>query len=209
MMEKMEVQRNRKVKQTCPVCKNTHMLTLHHILPKYIFREIETIERECFLNGNNSYWLCSRCHSKYESSATQLRLRLVKDFNFPTEGLNPFVKNVEYAKVKNLCRFMTGKFSRNAYNYSIYEAYNFVKDFHGKEYVSYDEILKLIKIKDNVPNVHYVNLGEFLIEQVGIGELDRLYRESLLNFLKKRKVKKESRIINKNKKYNKRYKNKQ
>ena len=102
---------------------------------------------------------------------------------------------------------MTGKFTRNAYNHSIYEAYNFVKDFYGKEYLSYDEILKLIKIKDNVPNVHYMNLGKFLIEKIGVGELDRLYRESLLNFLKKRKVNKINRIINKNKKYKKRYKN--
>ena len=47
---------NRRGKHICPVCKEKTHLTLHHILPKYIMKEIDksNVEYQYFLRGNNS-----------------------------------------------------------------------------------------------------------------------------------------------------------
>lgn len=202
MKEKIRVKSDRKEKQICPVCKNSRKLTLHHILPKFIFRELKENFKNGFLNGNNSYWLCSRCHTKYESESTKLRKQMLNELNFPVGALNPFIHNKQLVKIKSLCRYMIGKFSKNAYDYSIYEAYNFLKAFYNKKYISYDKIIEYSKMRDSVPNTNYKNVGQFLIKKLGIKELDYIYRKSLLNFLNKRTIHKDNLISNRNKQYN-------
>ncbi len=97
---------------------------------------------------------------------------------------------------------MIGKFSKNSYDYSIYEAYNFVKEFYNEKYITYDKIIECSKMKDSVPNPNYKNIGKFLIEKLGVKELDYIYRKSLLNFLNKRTIHIDNLISNRNKQYN-------
>lgn len=84
---------------------------------------------------------------------------------------------------------MTGKYRTNVYNYSIYEAYNFVKNYYNKEYLAYHEIEELSEIFDRIPNEKYINPGIFLIENIGVENLDIIYRQNLNDFLKNRNVK--------------------
>ena len=98
---------------------------------------------------------------------------------------------------------MTGKYRGNIYNYSVYEAYKFVIDFYRVKYMPYDEIEKLSVIKDIAPNPNYINAGKFLIEHMSLRELDSLYRQDLIKFLKKRNVKTFNLIPEQNKNYEK------
>lgn len=181
--------RDKKAKEKCPVCGNKTKLTLHHILPRYIFKEIKTDDRVFFLNGANSYWLCRKCHDKYEGKATNLRNKLLRNLFFPKKAmLLPFVLHSERRKVRTLCRFMSGKYSENNYGYSIYQAYEYVKKIYKKPYLAYDEILEWSGMEEVVPNEDYINIGEFLIEKLGVEELDRLYRKDFREFLIKRNV---------------------
>ena len=102
MEENAKIHSKRKLKQVCPVCKNTEKLTLHHILPRYIFKEIRTNEREYFLNGANSYWLCRKCHDKYESKAISLKNKLLKEQFFPKKSYLPFVLDANLRKIRNI-----------------------------------------------------------------------------------------------------------
>lgn len=191
----------KKTKQICPVCGTKLKLTLHHILPKYIFKEIKTDDRAFFLTGENSYRICRKCHDNYEKRANNLKKKLLKDLDFPEVSLMPFVLDMEKRKVRNLCRFMAGKFTTNNYNYSIYEAYNYVKKLYNKQYLSYDEILHWSNINDVIPNEKYIGIGRFLIEKLGVEELDRLFRNDLRIFLQKRNATQVEAILEKNKYY--------
>lgn len=173
----------------CPICGKESVLTLHHILPRFIFKEITSEDRDFFLNGHNSYWMCRECHDKYEDIANTLRLQLLNDNNYPEDAYLTEVLNRGLKKVKNLCRCMTGKYRTNVYNYSIYEAYNFVKNYYNKEYLAYHEIEELSEIFDRIPNEKYINPGIFLIENIGVENLDIIYRQNLNDFLKNRNVK--------------------
>jgi len=195
------MQTNKKIQQTCPVCNRNRLLTIHHILPRYIVREIKTDEKRHFVNGENSYWLCFRCHRKYERKANILRKKLLKEFNYPIHCESPVIQVKELIKIKNLCRYMTGKFHRNNYNHSIYESYNFVTKFYNRKYMAYDEIESLSAMRDTVDNPDYIKNGCFLLEHISIKELDILYRKDLRDFLKKRSVKKDNLIPEINKYY--------
>lgn len=183
----MRRKKNKKDK-LCPVCKKNVALTLHHILPRYIFREIQDEERRYFLDGKNSYWLCDKCHAKYENNATQFRTNLLYKLNYVRQQEDKFIKDANAVKIKNLCRFMTGKFHTNIYNYSIYEAYNFVKSFYDKKYLTYDTILNLSEMRDTIYNPNYLTYGKFLITVMPVKELDFLYRKNFIKFLNREKV---------------------
>jgi len=96
---------------------------------------------------------------------------------------------------------MTGKFYKNNYNYSIYQAYNFVKGFYNKKYMPYDEIEKLSNIKVAIPNPNFIRPGKFLLEHLKVEELDYLYRENFIQFLTHRKVGKKNFILEQNEHY--------
>ena len=201
MAKKIKTQSNKKIVQICPVCRNKKMLTIHHILPKFIFREIETPDRVYFLNGDNSYWLCTNCHCKYEKRADALKDGLLKEFSFPENSITPFILDDGLRMVRNLSRYMTGKYSKNNYNFSIYQSYEAVRKFYGKKYLTYDEILEYSDMNDTIPNEKYINRGKFLINNVGVEKLDELFRNDLIGFLTKRSVKQGNLIPEKNKHY--------
>lgn len=202
MIKRVKVKSDRTIKQKCPVCRNRRYLTLHHILPQFIFREVVGIDRASFLNGRNSYWLCAKCHTKYESESTKLRNQMLSELNFPEGSENRYVKQKQLVKIKSLCRYMAGKFPKTQYGYSIYESYNFVKEFYNEKYIIYDKIIQYANMKDTTPNPDYINLGQFLLEKIGLKELDYIYRKDLLNFLNRRDIHEYNLIPERNKKYN-------
>lgn len=177
------------------------MLTVHHILPRYIFKEIVTVDRNYFLNGKNSYALCNDCHSKYENKATLLRVNLLYKFHYQKQREIRFIKDENLVKIKNLCRYMCGFYCHNNYNYSIYQAYDFVKKFYNKKYLAYDEILQLASMRDVIQNPNYVDYGSFLIAHIGVRELDTLYRKNFIEFLQKHNVDEENLITETNEYY--------
>jgi len=189
--KKIHIEKNRRMVQKCPICKNKKLLTVHHILPKYIFKEIKTSERNYFLNGKNTYWLCSRCHSNYEKKyANRLKAALSEIFEFPQKAEARVIRVRELAKIKNLCRYMTGKYKKNKYNYSIYQAYNFVIQFYNKKYMAYDEIENMSIMRDTIDNPDFIDLGIFFLYKTAVRELDYFYRRNFLEFLKDKKVRK-------------------
>lgn len=202
MANKQKIQFNRQIMQLCPVCGIKKKLTVHHILPQFIFKEIKTDERAFFLNGENSYWLCSKCHSNYETRyADKLRIKLMLETKFSEDYLFVTYKEPNLTKIKNLCRYMTGKYNTNNYNYSIYQSYEFVKNFYKKKYLQYNEILKLSVLNEYVPNPNYINLGEFLLEKIGSQQLDKIFRQNFNEYLLHKKLNESYLIEEKNKYY--------
>ena len=201
MAKKIKTVSDRKIEQICPVCRNTRTLTIHHILPKFIFREIETDDRSYFLNGSNSYWLCRKCHNKYEKRSESLKSKILNELSFSSQSATPYILDEDLKKIKNLSRYMAGKYSKNNYNLSIYQAYEEVRKFYGKKYLAYDEILEFASMQATITNENYINRGKFLIESVGVERLDELFRNDLIGFLTKRNVKQDNLIPKKNKYY--------
>jgi ribosomal protein L37AE/L43A len=201
MSRKSKIEEDKRNKNICPVCGNNAKLTLHHILPRFIFRKIQTDDKKFFLNGANSYWLCRKCHNKYEQNVNNLKNELLRNLSFPKIAAMPFILNPELRKIKNLCRFMAGRFSVNSYNYNIYEAYDFVKKYYNKPYLTYDKILELAEMYELIPNKKYMDVGNFLIEKLGVKELDNIFRTDLRKFLIKRNVSEKKLISKKNKYY--------
>lgn len=194
--KKTKVEKDRSIEQKCPVCGSVRLLTVHHLLPKYIFKEIKTDDRVYFLNGSNSYWLCAKCHSQYEKNyANVLKDALLNKFELPENARLGSTLNPDLARIKNLCRYMAGKYYKNNYNYSIYQAYNFVKNFYNKKYMTYDEIEKLCGISTGIPNPNFIPPGQFLLKHVKVRKLDYFYRRNFLEFLRDKKVKKGNNLI--------------
>ena len=169
----------------------------------FIFKEITTEDRAYFLNGENSYWLCRKCHNKYEKKADALRNDLLKTHSFPEDSHLNFHTDIDLKKIKNLCRFLSGLYHENSYNYDMCGAYEYVKDFYKNPHLRYFDILKLADITVIKENENYIKMGKFLVEHAGVEVLDGIYRQHLYTFLTSRHIKKKGLITLKNKYYTK------
>src|SRR5690606_13701381 len=72
---------------------------------------------------------------------------------------------------------------------------------YKKPYLAFDEILEWSEMKETIENEDYINVGQFLIEKLGVEELDRLYRKDFREFLIKRNVNVRKSFLLKNKYY--------
>ncbi len=135
--------------------------------------------------------------------ANVLRSKLLNLFSYPKNADSTVLKISELAKIKNLCRYMTGKFPENRYECSIYEAYKFIIAFYNVKYMAYDDVEALSNMKDVGKNPNFINAGHFLLDNMSIRGLDGAYRKDLIGFLKKRNVKINNLILQHNKNYEK------
>lgn len=190
-----------RIKKVCPVCKSKKQLTLHHVLPSYIVKCINIQEKQYFLNGANSYKLCRECHDKYEKRAIQLRKILLAKCDYPKNAEGATIVDFDIRKLRDLSRFLLGKFPKNQYGYGKIRAYLFFVNKY-KKFISKRMLKKMSKLDVMVKNPDYINSGQFLIEKIGIRDLDRMYRKDLNDFLIKKDVEIENLIPEANINYN-------
>lgn len=171
----------------CCVCGGKHGLTLHHVLPWCYKRHFPPDIKAHY--SHDVLCLCSKCHNKYERRATELKKKLVVEYDAPVHGTG-FVPGFEdYRKAVKAAKTLLKYRSQIPPERQEYLRGSIIK--HLKREPTSEEILRMSAVSANLSGYfsadhksHSEIVVEKLIASHTIQQFIEMWRTHFLSTMK-------------------------